>query len=60
MRPALTCLKFAPHDNNYFNKLFPNMGTLSGTCSFCPFWEGTKMFLVHIILGSDCSRSVKE
>ena len=53
------CLQFVPRDKNYY-KWFPNMGKVSGPCSFCPFVKVLRFLLVQIILVSDYSGSVKE
>ena len=50
MRPVLTCLPLAPHDN----------GKLSGSSSFCPFGKVLRFLLAQIILGSDDSGPMKE
>ena len=57
MRPALTCLPFAPRDSN--TKWFPKYGKLSGTSSFYPFGNVLRVLLAQIVLGSDYSGSVK-
>ena len=41
-------------------KWLPKYGKLSGTSSFCPFGKVLRVLLAQIVLGSDCSGSVKE
>ena len=58
-RPALTCLPFAPRDNNYY-KMVSQIWEVVGTSSFCPFGNVLRVLLAQIILGSDYRGSVKE
>ena len=50
-------IEFAPHDNNYYKMVSKK---LSGTSSFFPFGKVLRVLLAQIVLGSDCSGSVKE
>ena len=56
---ALTCLPFAPRDNNYY-KTVSQIWEVVGTSSFCPFGNVLRVLLAQIVLGSDYSGSVKE
>ena len=55
MRPALTgyCLR---HVTIPITKWFPKYGT----SSFCPFGNILGVLLAQVVLGSDCSGSMKE
>ena len=58
-KPAFMCLSFAPCDNNYY-KMVSKYGKLSRTSSFCPVGKVLTDLLAQIVLGSDCSGSVKD